>query len=79
MSYIKADNEKEQGYFDFLEMLRQSGETNMLGAARYLRDAFPDDWPEKKGFHDAGPGAVLTKWMKSHLDPARIMEKPNGT
>lgn len=38
-AYIKEEN--YQRYFDFLEKLRQSGETNMYGAAPYLRRNFP--------------------------------------
>lgn len=31
-----------QKYFDYLEQLRQSGETNMYGAAPYLQKAFSE-------------------------------------
>ena len=74
MAYIKADNELEQKHFDFLEELRQSGRTNMFGAAPYLRRKFPRDFAEKAGFHDKPCGDVLTKWMRLHGDPNRIME-----
>ena len=40
MSYIKADNLEEQEMFDYLEELRRSGDTNMLGASPYLQRAF---------------------------------------
>ena len=31
-----------QKYFDYLERLRQSGETNMYGAVPYLQEEFPE-------------------------------------
>lgn len=76
MSYIKADSPREQKHFNYLEELRQSGETNMWGAAPYLRAEFPEDFPVKRGFHDEACGAVLTKWMKLHDDPGRVVESP---
>lgn len=70
MSYIKADNEQEQEYFDFLEELRQSGDTNMYGADIYLQNAFPLD--------KVGARTVLSKWMKLHSDPTRILQGPTS-
>ena len=35
-------NQKYQIYFDYLEGLRQSGETNMYGATPYLQRKFPN-------------------------------------
>ena len=69
MSFIKADNPKEQKHFDYLERLRQSGATNMWGAGRRLKKAFPRD------FAKADAGDTLTKWMRLHEDPTRIIEK----
>jgi hypothetical protein len=68
MSYIKADNEREQEYFDFLEDLRQSGDTNMFGASPYLSATF--------GLGKERAKEVLSKWMKFHDEPARILSKP---
>lgn len=39
-AYAKGQCRKK--YFDFLEQLRESGETNMYGAAGNLQDAFPE-------------------------------------
>ena len=39
-AYTKEEN--YQKYFDFLEKLRQSGETNMYGAVPYLQSEFPE-------------------------------------
>ena len=39
-AYSKAGRLKK--YYDFLEQLRESGETNMYGAAGNLQDAFPE-------------------------------------
>ena len=73
MSWIKADNPKEQKHFNYLEELRQSGATNMWGAASWLRGAFPRDFPAKVGFHDKPCGDVLLKWMKLHDDKTRVL------
>ena len=35
-------NNSNKIYFDYLEKLRQSGETNMIGAALYLQREFPE-------------------------------------
>lgn len=32
----------EDGHLEFLDDLRESGETNMFGASRYLADNYPD-------------------------------------
>jgi hypothetical protein len=42
MSETRAANPDDQQYFDFLDELRASGETNMFGAGPYLRDEFPE-------------------------------------
>ena len=70
MSYIKADNPTEQEHFDFLEDLRQSGDTNMYGASPYLESAF--DLARKRAV------SVLSKWMKLHRDPTRILQGPSS-
>ena len=42
-SILSAYSKNEcQKYFDYLEQLRQSGETNMYGAASYLQEEFPE-------------------------------------
>jgi len=46
-----------QEYIDFLDELRDSGETNMFGAAPYLMDAFDMD---KRDARD-----ILNQWMRS--------------
>ena len=50
-----------QDYFDFLEELRESGETNMFGAAPYLRR----EWPELSRTEARD---VLKAWMESYDD-----------
>lgn len=43
MSIPKTNFKNEcRKYFDYLERLRQSGETNMYGAAPYLQEEFPE-------------------------------------
>lgn len=71
MSYIKADNEQEQICFDFLEDLRQSGDTNMFGAGPYVQRAF--------GLSKEEARDVCLKWMELHDDPARKLNGPSTT
>jgi hypothetical protein len=46
-------------YFDFLEELRESGQTNMFGARPYLQAVFPD-------LSDVQAKVILVKWMESY-------------
>jgi hypothetical protein len=48
----------KQEYFDYLEVLRESGVTNMFGAAPYLEQAFDITRKESK--------AILKEWMESY-------------
>lgn len=51
------DNQK---YFDYLERLRQSGETNMYGAAPYLQSEFPElRYDRNKA------GEILLAWIRT--------------
>jgi len=47
----------DKEYFEYLMELRDSGVTNMLGAAPYLVEAFDIEKKEAK--------EVLVRWMKS--------------
>lgn len=49
--------EQEKEMFDFLNDLRESGETNMFGASPYLVDEFNIDKHEAR--------KVLSKWMEN--------------
>jgi hypothetical protein len=53
-----AQSRDENEYFEFLEILRKSGVTNMFGAAPYLVDAFSISNREARD--------ILLKWMKSY-------------
>lgn len=57
-AYIKEhDNQK---YFDYLEQLRQSGETNMYGASPYLQAEFPElRYDRNKA------GDILLAWIRT--------------
>ena len=55
------DMEKE--YFAYLELLRDSGITNMFGAAPYLEEAFGLSRKEARD--------VLSSWMESYKSDAR--------
>ena len=51
-------SEETQEHFDFLEELRESGITNMFGAAPFLEDEFPD-------LNRQEAQTILGKWMDS--------------
>ena len=53
----KAENPAWEPYFVFLDALRESGETNMYGAAPYLEDEYDLDHKEAS--------AITVAWMKS--------------
>ena len=55
------DMEKE--YFAYLELLRDSGVTNMFGAGPYLEEAF--------GLSRSEARKVLISWMESYKSDAR--------
>ena len=61
--YIKAPKPEQQEMYDYLEELRQSGDTNMFGASPYLEQEFGLDEKEARD--------ILLDWMKGHDDPAR--------
>lgn len=50
-------NDDERQYFEHLDRLRESGETNMYGAAPYLVDEF--------GIHKSDARAILARWMET--------------
>ena len=50
-----------QKYFDYLDKLRQSGETNMFGAVPYLQKQFFELALDRKKAVQ-----VLQAWMDSH-------------
>ena len=45
--------------FAFLDVLRESGVTNMFGARPYIMEHFPDEFTESEA------GEILVDWMKS--------------
>lgn len=50
-------NQELQEYKDYLDKLRESGETNMFGAGPYLQDEF--------GLTKQEANQVLIHWMKT--------------
>jgi len=50
--------ENKEEMFEYLELLRETGETNMFGASPYLQQAFDI------GRHEAK--SVLMEWMKTY-------------
>jgi hypothetical protein len=54
-------------YFDFLEELRESGQTNMFSARPYLQTAFPD-------LSNVQAKVILVKWMESYrINKGRVI------
>ena len=51
------DGYVEEGVKDYLDSLRESGQTNMFGAAEYLEEYFGVTHPVARGW--------LTHWMKT--------------
>lgn len=51
--------EKKKKYFDYLDTLRESGATNMLGAVPYLQRAFPELRNNRKQAQ-----TILQSWMQ---------------
>jgi hypothetical protein len=47
-------------YFEYLDKLRESGVTNMFGAAPYLAEAFSLTKPEAR--------TILGEWMKTFTE-----------
>ena len=50
-------NEQYEEYFNYLDMVRESGHINMFGAAPYLQEEF--------GLSRNEARHVLTEWMQS--------------
>jgi hypothetical protein len=62
-----AEAEALKIYFDFLEELRESGQTNMFGARPYLQAVFPD-------LSDNQAKMILVKWMESYrINKGRVI------
>ena len=57
---MKRANDRCQKYFDFLEQVRQSGETNMYGAVSNLQDEFPE-----LRYNRERARKVFLAWIKS--------------
>lgn len=54
----------KQEHLEYLDELRNSGETNMFGARPYLKDEFPT-------LDDMNASRILTYWMKTFGDADR--------
>ena len=50
--------EEMQEYYDYLDELRESGITNMFGAAPYLADEFGVDKRQAR--------SILSSWMENY-------------
>ena len=58
-----AEQNPNQKYFDYLEQLRESGETNMMGAVPYLQRKFPE-----LGFDIDRARKIHREWMGSYKE-----------
>ena len=61
-----VDDESAEYYFDYLNKLRDSGKTNMFGAAPYLQAVF--------GLDKRTAREILSKWMKSMNEDRKAKE-----
>ncbi len=52
----------------FLDELRDSGDTNMLGAGRYLEEEFPELSGDSSFRSSPEASQVLAYWMKSFTE-----------
>ena len=68
MSYIKAPKPEQQEMYDYLEELRQSGDTNMFGASPYLAEEF--------GISKIEARNILSDWMRGREDSSRVLDGP---
>jgi len=60
-------------YFDYLNQLRQSGETNMFGAVPYLQKEFPE-----LSFNAEQAQEILKAWMSGFQSPHVQEEEHSG-
>ena len=58
MEKVKMTLEQLESCFEYLEELRQSGDTNMFGASPYVEEEFD--------FTKQLAGKVLSAWMKNY-------------
>jgi predicted aconitase len=57
---------QKEVYFEYLDTLRESGITNMFGAAPYLQESFPElDRFEAK--------EIVIEWMSSFSERHRVV------
>ena len=56
-------------HLEYLDELRDSGDTNMYGAGTYLDAEFPELLDGKPGFHSSSKAQeILAYWMKSFTE-----------
>ena len=54
--HMKTTTQQDTAYFSYLDGLRDSSVTNMMGAVPYLRNAFPE-------LTKSGASLILNRWM----------------
>lgn len=60
LTFDTMTQEQKDKFFNYLERLRASGQTNMYGAAPYLQRTF--------GIKQDAAREVLTYWMKNYAE-----------
>lgn len=65
----KSDRPTQCEVFEYLEALRLSGSTNMMGAAKHLVAEF--------GMSSAGAKTWLVRWMRSYERPDKPTTSPD--
>ena len=63
---MRKTTDQEQEVLEFLNMLRDSGATNMFGATPYIKDEFDLDSKESK--------SLLMLWMANFNDEGKYDE-----
>ena len=63
---MRKTTDQEQEVLEFLNMLRDSGATNMFGAVPYIKDEFELDSKEAK--------SLLSLWMANFNDEGEYNE-----
>ena len=63
---MRKTTDQEQEVLEFLNMLRDSGATNMFGAVPYIKDEFELDSKESK--------RLFMLWMKNFNDEGKYDE-----
>lgn len=69
---LTRPEECEDKHLEYLDELRESGVTNMLGASSYLEREFPELCSDRASFHSSDKARnVLSYWTQTFGDSTR--------